>query len=102
MALIENRRFLIWSSTYFLIVAALGYLVVFAEFPVPRDVFVESPVSLVITLPAALLVLGATLSALIHVFEHKNYRWLFPIIVLAYVGAYLYGFLVASDPENNS
>ncbi len=102
MALIENRRFLIWSGTYFLIVAALGYLVVFAEFPVPRDVFAESAAAVVITLPAALLVLGATLSALIHVFEHKNYRWLFPILILAYVGAYLYGFLVASNMKNSS
>ena len=102
MALIENRRFLIWSGTYFLVVAVLGYLVVFAEFPVPRDVFVDSPVSLILTLPAALLVLAATLSALMHVFEYKNYRWLFPIIILAYVGAYLYGFLVASESQGNS
>jgi len=101
LALIENRRFLIWSGIYFLVVAALGYLVVLAEFPAPRDVFVKSPVFFVVVLPACLLVFGATLSALIHVFEHKNYRWLLPILILAYVGAYLYGFLVASDPKSN-
>ena len=101
MPLIENRRFLIWSSTYFLIVVALAYLVAYAEFPVSRDAFVESA-AFVITVPAALLVLAATLSALIHVLEHKNYRWLFPIIILAYVGAYLYGFLVAAKMKSSS
>ena len=81
---------------------ALGYLVEFAEFPVSRDVLVESPVPFVLTLPAALLVVGTTLSALIHVFERKNWRWLFPIFILVYVGAYLYGFLVASDSKSRS
>jgi hypothetical protein len=82
-------------------VAALAYLAAYAEYPVSRNEFVGS-VAFVITLPAALLVLGATLSALIHVFEHKNYRWLLPIVILAYVGAYLYGFLVAAKTKSNS
>jgi len=82
-------------------VAALGYLVVYADFPIPHDELAESATSAVIAFSAALLAMVVTLLALIHIIEHGNYRWLAPIFLFAYVGAYLYGFVVASRAKSN-
>jgi len=79
-----------------------AYLDAYADLPNLRDESVESMITFAATLFAALLVLATMISALIHVIANKNWRWLFPIVVLAYVGAYFYGFVVASNPKRGS
>ena len=46
------------------------------------------------------MVTGATfLDGLVHIFESRRYAWLIGFVLLAFGGAYLYGFLVASRDE---
>jgi len=97
--LIENRQFLIWSSTYFLILVVVGFLADLAGFPVSGDEITEL-VAFIVIFPAAILGISITLTAIFHIIEHKNYEWFLLIIILAYVGAYLYGFLVASKTKD--
>ena len=102
MELVADRRFLIWSGGYFIAVAILAYMVVDLGIPVSRDIFIASPLFLVITVPLALLQLAVTLSAFAHIFDQKNYWWLIPMFLIGNGGAYLYGFLVATKAQNRN
>ena len=91
--MIENRRYLIWSVTYFLVVVALGYSVILFGFPVSEEVMRDSTLAYMATALAGLFALLTTLSALGHMISHKNYGWLALTLVLVFVSAYLYGLL---------
>jgi hypothetical protein len=100
--LIENRRYLIWSGTYFLAVVVFGYSVVLLGFPVSEEVMRESALGLIATTLAGLIAISTTLSALAHMITHKNYGWLVPTLFLVFVSAYLYGFFVATRPNSRA
>jgi len=91
--LIENRRYLIWSGTYFLAVVAFGYSVTLFGFPISEEVMRESTLAFIATALAGLFALLTTFSALGHMISHKNYHWLVLTFVLVFVSAYLYGLL---------
>ena len=100
--MIENRRFLVWSGVYFLVVVALFYSVVLFDFPIPRELAIDSPLFQIVVIPACLLAIFTTFSAMKHMIVHKNYGWLISTFFLVYFSAYLSGFLVAAEENMNT
>ena len=100
--MIEDRRFLVWSGVYFLVVVALGYSIVLFDIPTTREAANDSPLYLIVVLPACVLAIYTTFSAMWHMIVHKNYGWLIVTFVLVYVSAYLYGFFVATKHDTDT
>ena len=96
---IENRRYLIWSGTYFLTVVVFGYSVILLGFPVSEEVMRDSTLVFIATLLAGLVAIFTTISAVGHMIAHKHYGWFVFTLFLVFVSAYLYGFLVVTRPK---
>ena len=99
--MIENRRYLIWSGTYFLAVVALAYSVTFLDFPVSETYMRDSLFFQVALASAGIFGILTTFSGLVHMITHKNYGWFVSTLFLVFVSAYLYGLLVVTKPNTN-
>ena len=99
MPIIENRKFLVWSGAYFVIVVAVGLGSLHLGFPFDGAGFHSSLIAKILTALAGILAVLVTTSALIHIFSNRRFVWLIPLTFTAYVGAFLYGYFVASNPE---
>ena len=97
--MIENRRYLIWSGIYFLVVVALAYSVTLLGFPVSEAEMRESLFFRVTLGSAGVFGVLTTFSGLVHMITHKNYGWFVSTLFLVFVSAYLYGLLVATKPN---
>jgi hypothetical protein len=98
---IEDRRYLIWSGTYFLAVVALAYSVTYLDFPVSETNMRDSLFFRVALASAGIFGIVTTLSGLVHMFTHRNCGWFVFTLFLVFVSAYLYGLLVVTKPNTN-
>lgn len=98
--MVASRKFLTWSGLFIVSVAALSFSIVEWSFPVDRTDTVTKLIGLGLGLPCALIALGVTVDAVGNILESRRYAWLWAIVLLAVVGAYLYGFVVASRASN--
>ena len=99
MPLIANRKLLNWTGAYFVAFAMVAVCSFHYGVPFDAETLRASPFYYVFAIPAFLIVMGVTISALIHIFEHRRFGWLIPIVFTAYLGAFLYGYAVASNPK---
>ncbi len=104
MPIIENRRFLIISGAYVLLVFSIALASVEADTPVldelARESLVYKAFGVAIGLPAAIALSWVTFSALGHTLRSRNYGWLAMIVLFAYAGAYAYGFYVTARQKS--
>ena len=99
--MIENRRYLIWSGTFFLAVVALAYSVTFLDFPVSEAYMRDSLFFRVALASAGIFGILTTISGLAHMITHRSYGWFVSTLFLVFVSAYLYGLLVVTKPNAN-
>ena len=97
--LVESRKFLVWSGLYIVFVSVLAISMMEWSFPVAATDTNRNIVGLVLGLPCVVIAFAIFFDGLVHVFESRRYAWLIGFVLLAFGGAYLYGFLVASRVE---
>ena len=99
--MIESRKFLVRSGLYIVFVWALAFSILEWSFPVAATDTVRKIFGFSLGLPCAILAIAVFIDGLRSVFESRNYVWLWAFALLAFGGAYLYGFFVASKVEND-
>ncbi|NOX69465.1 MAG: hypothetical protein GXP15_09785 [Gammaproteobacteria bacterium] len=98
--MVESRKFLVWSGLFILFVWVLGFSITEWSFPIAATDTVRNIFGFGLGFPSAVLAMAVFIDGLRSVFESRNYVWLWAFVFLAFGGAYLYGFLVASRIEN--
>lgn len=99
--MIEDRRFLVWSGLFIALVMALGYSILEWSFPLAATDTVRRLFGFVLGVPCTLIASAVFIDGLRKVFESRDYAWLWAFVFLAFGGAYLYGFLVASRDNDD-
>ena len=99
--MIESRRFLAWSGLFIIFSWVLGISILEWSFPVAATDAVRNALFFGLGLPCAILAIAVFIDGLRCVFESRDYIWLWAFVLLAFGGAYLYGFLVASKVKRD-
>ena len=103
MALVENRRFLIWSAVVLVAYILIAIIVNLYDLVLLRTVLTQPVLEIPLVVATLLCISSTALSGLIHAFSHKRYFWLLLLLVLPLVAPHIYGFWVAShDYESHN
>ena len=96
--IIEDRKFLLLSAGALLAFFAVGLLLNLLAVPEPPVSLAMKTLGVFVTLPFVLCMCAVCLSFLIHAYRHGNYGWILVFLIFSFVAAYIYGFVVASNP----
>ena len=97
MSPIENRRYLSWSGLFLLSLTAMGWMLKEEGLGITQVTAAAAILAYAIAiLTVGLIVLTTTYAALWHSHKNDEPGWFWVIIFTGPLGAYLYGYLVAT------